>query len=229
MPILPSILNLSALLFLVRGYHTYWTTGRQNDTEGWGKLAVLVLTGFSGAMIALDTILQVRLVGSWSDFWLLNGLEALPLALIGLVYGYRSRGRTLVIPDDMRGHVAIVYEVPDAPRLYRFRLRLRYHIEIPADGIRYTSSRAHPYRPVRKIRGRSGQAYPLLRPSGELQIVSLGLHLIRCPGFNVYAEVYRVASKDAPAPGGGLPVELEARILVGCENQPTDNPSTDSL
>ena len=89
----PTILNIASFGLIAYSHFTYWTSN-SNDTEGWGMLALIVLT--AGGILGLIIDLVVQKI---SENWVLNnGIEALILIGLYIFNLWQSREKTIVIP-----------------------------------------------------------------------------------------------------------------------------------
>ena len=61
MKIKPPILSIAAIIHIIYSVSYYIKHGIQNDHEGWGKLATLVLVGAGFTAIVVDVILHKRI------------------------------------------------------------------------------------------------------------------------------------------------------------------------
>jgi hypothetical protein len=80
-----TLLNISSALLLIWGNYTYWTTGYKGDTEGWGMLALMTLSGAGLFGLLIDFVLQ-KLI---SNYWLITGIELLIISTV-LIYSLLS-------------------------------------------------------------------------------------------------------------------------------------------
>ncbi|MFN8775925.1 MAG: hypothetical protein ACK5XV_04090 [Flavobacteriales bacterium] len=131
-----TILNITSAIFIIWSNYTYWTSGYNGDAEGWGMLAILVITGAGLLGILIDFGLQKYV----KHYWKINGIELVIIAGIWIFNEWAEREKTLIIPDSFKGYVTIVYGVDDAESLYTSVFNLGYTVMVPQSGVLFTST-----------------------------------------------------------------------------------------
>ncbi|MHB1279366.1 MAG: hypothetical protein ACYC1Q_13335 [Bacteroidia bacterium] len=132
----PTFLNLYSVILMVWSYYSYWTSEYRGGEQDWGALYVVVMTvgGLLGLLV--DFALQKRV----KSYFYVNGIELLIISGIWLFEAWYKREKTLVIPDNFKGYVTIVYGVKGAEPLFLSPLNFGYSVEISESGILFTST-----------------------------------------------------------------------------------------
>ena len=104
---------------------------------GWGEFAVIVFIGFGVLGLIIDFGIQ-RISKS---YFKTIGTEIILIFVVGLIYSYSQRTKTLIISDSpTSNYIVTVYGVNEKPKLTDKFLPWSYEVKVPANGILLTSS-----------------------------------------------------------------------------------------
>ena len=126
------------------------------DGQGWGLLVVFALTGIAIAFFIVDLLLK-KFILSWKKIlWIESGIL---LILFGL-YQYENRPLIFELPGNFsQDYVTVIYDVEDAKDLGINAFTLRKKIQVPNDGIIYTSSGLDENLPETDFKTSSGEYF----------------------------------------------------------------------
>lgn len=132
----PTPLNLLSTILI--GW-TIWTYNPKSETMGWGEFALIVFIGFGVVGLIIDFGIQIIS----KNYLKTIGTEIILIAIVGLLYSYSQRTKTLIISDSpSTNYIVTVYGVKGQPKLTDKFLpwTWTYEVKIPESGILLTSS-----------------------------------------------------------------------------------------
>lgn len=103
--------------------------------DNWGGVYAIGLFKFGLTGLAIDWVLLLIF-----NYWVTQGIEVSMFGFIYLLYLYTRQEKVIVIPDNFKGYLTIVYNVKGEKPLYKYPFTLSYEIEVPDNGIKFTST-----------------------------------------------------------------------------------------
>src|SRR5690554_2106140 len=138
-----TILNIASGLLLIGviGY-TIFNYGELSKGEGWGVVAMIGLFIIACVGLIIDLIIQfsTKNIRPRKRFIIRNIIGLLILISAYYVERINSNDLTINVPNDYNDAVAVVYSVPNAPKLSKNILTLNSKIKMPTDGIILTKT-----------------------------------------------------------------------------------------
>lgn len=143
-----SIVLIIYVIYLVINY----IIKQDRSLDNWGGVAAISLFFFGLVGLAIDWLF-LRFI---SNYWIVMGIEAGILGIIFFLDFYNRQEKTIIIPDNFQGYITIIYNVKGEKPLYKYPITLSYEIEIPDNGIKFTSTTHKRDRFKVEFRTRSG-------------------------------------------------------------------------
>jgi hypothetical protein len=127
-------LNISIVIFII---WNIYTTHFGSDPEGWGEYVFICMMFVALGGLALDFLIQFFFN---KKYLITFSIEVLMLFSLFIYFKWWGREKTMIIPDNFRGGIAIVYGVPNEPALPISKFKFSYQLKIPKNGIVLTST-----------------------------------------------------------------------------------------
>ncbi|WP_299534568.1 hypothetical protein [Ulvibacterium sp.] len=187
----PTILNIASLGLMVWSHYTYWTS-KSTDVEGWGMLALIVLTGAGILGLVIDAIIQ-----RFSNNWLLTNVIGILILAGHYIFNlWHSREKIIILPDNYKGHITIVYGVENTEPLFKSNLNFGYEVKIPTSGILFTSTKENNDVSRTKVIMRNGVKLNTSSDPKALHALLSGRGNFDCNGKNWEYRSWHISNKN---------------------------------
>lgn len=140
-----SIVNLASALFFIFLIGSGILCHKDlTDGEGWGMVALIGLSVFPALGLSFDFLIQLSTMSLEGTNQIItrNGLGLLFAVVLYYYNQYHSAHIIITAPDDFTGAIALVYQVPHAPKLSRNLFTLDVKLQLPKSGMIFTRSKA---------------------------------------------------------------------------------------
>jgi hypothetical protein len=130
-----TIFNVGFPILIVWAIYIY-SNASKRDNEGWGLLVLMTLLSIGVIGFLIDLVLQ-KYIKKYITILIIE------IVLIGVIWVFDKwygKEKIIVLPDNFKGYLTIVYGVTNSPPLYESKLNFGYKVVIPSSGILFTST-----------------------------------------------------------------------------------------
>lgn len=154
-----TLLNTAALILILTELYGYVSVSLKGEENTYAPVALGISLMIGGLALMADLFLQ-RTVKSYIR---INLLGAIPLLLFMLFYAYNTRKKTIVLPQGASHSFTLVYNVKNAPPLFRGKPVFGGTTESDRADILYTATPLEKdlWNTVFKVRSGKGKPVPI--------------------------------------------------------------------
>ncbi|OJJ19179.1 hypothetical protein BKI52_20420 [marine bacterium AO1-C] len=192
-----TLLKVASLALI--GYVAYlvinYIIKKDNSLDNWGSVAAFGLLFISVTGLVVDWLL-IKFI---PNYWIVQGIEAGILGIILFIDFYPKPSQTIIIPDEFKGYVSIVYKVAGEPPLYKYKypFKINYKVELPSNGVVFTSSRYLLSKVRTKFRTQSGIFLNKYNNLRKLHAVIYDEGFYKCGQEQWYFKTWLISQKNS--------------------------------